>query len=210
MSDKILGILVPYYKNSEQCKVAFQQLMKKLNKQVDDNMILYIYEDGQYSSWLREYKNKNIIIESDVVNKGVSHARNKGLDYLVNKVRYILFLDSDDDVSDNYLSVILDHCMDNTHEVIESTFYVNDQKASFNPRVIRSGAAGSAIQTKIIGNIRFNEDLQIAEDTTFMNTVIDLTKHRKVHAKTNYIYQYGINQNSLIMRYNRKEIKEER
>ena len=210
MNDKILGILIPYYKNSEQSKYAFQQLMAKLNKQVNENMILYVYEDGQYSSWLRNFKNKNIIVESNFINKGVSYARNKGIDYLINKVRYILFIDSDDDVSDDYLSVILDHCMDNTHEVIESTFYVNDQKASFNPKVVRSGVAGSAIQTKIIGDIRFNEELQIAEDTTFMNTVIDLTKHRKVHAKTNYIYQFGINQNSLIMRYNRKEIKEER
>ena len=210
MNKKTLGIAIPYYKNSEQCELAFKRLMDSLNKQLNDDMILYIYEDGQISKWLDFYKKSNTKIEQCVENKGVAYARNKALDYLIDKVNYILFIDSDDIVEENYLEVMYNYCSDATHEIVESTFHINGTPSGFNPKVIRSGVAGSALKTSIIGNIRFNEKLQIAEDTTFMNTVIDLSKYRKIHAPTIYIYQYGINDNSLIMRYNRKEIREER
>lgn len=211
MNKKTLGIIIPYYKNSEECEIAFRNLMGVLNNQLTDDMILFIWEDGQYSEWLQMFKKNNILVEGcSNINYGVSVARNKGINYLIDKVEYILFIDSDDRVADNYLKVMCEYCADKTHEVIESTFYVNRDKAQFNPNLVRSGVAGSAIQTKIIGDIRFDERLQIAEDTTFMNSIIDLSKHRKKHAPTNYYYQYGINPNSLIMRYNRKDIRKER
>ena len=211
MSKKTLGIIIPYYKNSEECEIAFKKLMGTLSKQLTDDMILFVWEDGQYSEWLQMFKKNNILVEGcSNINYGVSLARNKGIEYLIDKVEYILFIDSDDMIADDYLKVMCEYCADNTHEVIESTFYVNKEVAQFNPNLVRSGVAGSAIQTKIIGDIRFKENLQIAEDTTFMNSVIDLSKHRKKHAPTNYYYQYGINPNSLIMRYNRRDIRKER
>lgn len=211
MNKKTLGIIIPYYKNSEECEIAFKKLMETLEKQLTDDMILYVYEDGQYSEWLYKYaKPDKVIYTSCDENKGVSWARNSGIDYLIDNVEYILFLDSDDMVADDYLKVMCEYCADNTHEIIESTFYVKDQPSTFLPNVVRSGVAGSAIQTKIIDDIRFKENLQIAEDTTFMNEVCDLSKYRKKHAPTKYYYQYGINPNSLIMRYNRKEIRKER
>ena len=206
MLERILQIK---YNNST-CEYLLVADCESLNKQLNDDMILYIYEDGQISEWLDFYKKSNTKIEQCVENKGVAYARNKALDYLVDKVNYILFIDSDDIVENNYLEVIYKYCLDGIYEIVESTFYVNGTQAGFNPNAVRTGVAGSALKTSIIGNIRFNEKLQIAEDTTFMNAVIDLSKYRKIHAPTIYIYQYGINDNSLIMKYNRKEIKEER
>lgn len=210
MNKKTLGIIIPYYKNSEECEIAFKRLMQDLNKQLTNDMILCIYEDGQYSEWLKEYDKPNVKRISVLENKGVSYARNVCLDYLIGKVEYILFIDSDDLVENNYLQVMYEYCADNTHEIIESTFLVNGQLAAFNRNAIRCGVAGSALQTKIIGNKRFDEKLQIGEDTTFMNNVCDLTKYRKKHAPTQYIYQLGINNNSLTMLHSRKEIGKER
>ena len=210
MNKKTLGIAIPYYKNSEQCEIAFKRLIDSLDNQLNDDMILYVYEDGQISKWLDFYKKSNIKIEQCVENKGVAYARNKALDYLIDKVNYILFIDSDDIVENNYLEVIYKYCLDGTYEIVESTFYVNGTQAAFNPNAVRTGVAGSALKTSIIGDIRFDKKLQIGEDTTFMKNVVDLSKYRKIHAPTNYIYQYGLNDNSLIMRYNRKEIKEKR
>lgn len=208
---KMLGIVIPYYKNSEECELAFRRLMVMLNKQLTDDMILFIWEDGQYSEWLQMFKKNNILVEGcSNINYGVSVARNKAIDYLIDKVEYILFLDSDDMVEDNYLKIMYEYCADMTHEVVESTLVINGQTATYDPNVIRSGVAGSAIKTSIIGDKRFIENWQVEEDTNFMNKVIDLPKHRKRHAPTKYYYQYGINQNSLIMRYNRKEIGKER
>ena len=212
MNKKTLGIIIPYYKNSEECEIAFKRLMETLNKQLTNDMIMYIYEDGQFSEWLEPYRLFiNIVVKGDdKVNKGVSYARNQGIDYLIDKVNYILWLDSDDMVEDNYLKVMYEYCADMTHEIVESTIVIKDQIAKYDPKLIRCGVAGSALQTKIIGNIRFDESLQIGEDTKFMHDVIDLTKYRKRHAPTKYFYQLGINNNSLTMLHSRNEIRKER
>lgn len=210
MSKKTMGIIIPYYKNSEECEEAFKSLMDVLAKQVTDDMILFVWEDGQLSKWLQKYNNENIIISGSTTNHGVSFARNQGIEYLIKRVNYILFIDSDDMVDDDYLEVMRNYCADATHEVVESTFFVNEVPASFNSNLVRSGAAGSALKCDILQDVRFKENMQIAEDTTFMNEAIDLKRHRKIHAPTKYIYKYGANPNSLIMRYNRKEIEEKR
>lgn len=211
MNKKVLGILIPYYCNSEECEKTFQQLMIKISQQLTDDMILYIYEDGQISDWLDEYKNKNnIVIIQNKVNKGVSYARNKGLDYLIPKVNYILFLDSDDIISNNFLQITYEYCADNSHEIIEPKFYIKTFPTPYEPDKVRCGCAASAIQTKIIGNIRFEDKLQIGEDTKFMKDVCDLTKYRKKLTPAEYFYQFGINNNSLTKLYERKEIEKER
>lgn len=210
MNKLVLGILIPYYKNSDECETTFKHLMTKLSQQINDKMILYVYEDGQKSNWLLEYQKDNIIIKGSTKNKGVSFARNKGIDYLINKVNYILFLDSDDMISNNFLENTYEYCADNTHEIIEPNFYIKEFKMPYEQNKVRSGCAASAIQTKIIGDIRFDEKLQIGEDTKFMKDVCDLTKYRKKLSKADYIYQFGINNNSLTKRRERKEIEKER
>ena len=213
MSKRCLGIAIPYYKNSEQCEVEFKKLMQCLEPQLTDDMMLCIYEDGQKSDWLCEYGQrnyKNITVIYCETNKGVSFARNTIIDYLIDEVDYILFLDSDDKVADNYLTKVHEYCADRTHEIIETTFFINGTLMRYNPKEVRSCAASSAIATKIIGEHRFKENIQIGEDTEFMNEIVDLTKYRKKYCPVEYYYQLGVNPNSLIKRYERKEIDKER
>lgn len=206
--NKTLGVLIPYYKNSEECELRFKKLMECLVPQLTDDMILYVYEDGQVSEWLKKYKQPNIVIKSCRKNKGVSVARNSGIDYLIDKVEYILFIDSDDMVENNYLTKVHEYCADRSHDIIETTFYIKDQLMEYNPKEVRSCAASSAIRVNVIGNHRFDENVQIGEDTRFMNEIVDLKKYRKKYCKTDYYYQLGTNPNSLIKRYERKEIGE--
>lgn len=210
MNKKVLGIAIPYFRNVIQCEEPFKKLMEILANNMVDGVIIYIYEDGQTSEWLKQYENENIIVESCNINYGVGYARNKCLDYLLDKVNYILFIDSDDRVDDDYVKVMHEYCADNSHDIIESGMYIKDQKIEFNPKLIRCGVAGSALKTSIIGKHRFNESLNIAEDTNFMEDVIDLSKHRKKYAKTFYYYQLGINNDSLTMKYQRNEISKVR
>ena len=208
-----LAIAIPYYKNSEQCEKAFKKLMEQLNKQLTDDMFLYVYEDGQFSNWLWEYaqnKPQNIKIESNAKNRGVSFARNKMLNYLIDKSEYILYIDSDDYVDDNYLKVMYEYCADMTHEIIECTYIDYHKKFTFEKDKVRSGISGVAFKTSIVGDNRFDENRQIGEDTDFSYRVFDLKKYRKKLAKTTYYYQYGVNPNSLMKRYKRKEIGEMR
>lgn len=209
---KTLGICIPYYKNSGECEIKFRLLMEQIKEQLTDDMLLYIYEDGQVSDWLEEYKSHpNIQIIQNRINKGVSFARNVCLDDLVKKCLYVLFIDSDDKLSDNYLSKMHEYCADNTHDIIESAFMFKGNLYPFQPNVKRSGCAGSALRTKMIGAYRFDERLQVGEDTKFMNELIDFRKHRKKYCKDAiYYYNYGANPNSLIMLHERKEIGKER
>lgn len=218
MNKKAIGVAIPYYKNSEECETNFKELMMSIvnqliNPKVSNNIVIYIYEDGQFSNWLWEYSKKSpdiIKVKSVAKNKGVSVARNYLLDQLIDKVEYILFLDSDDKIDDDYLRVMYEYCADMTHEVIEPIFQENKFESKYNKNLIRCGVAGEAIKTSIIGDIRFDETRQIAEDCDFSHTVIDLTKHRKRNAKTKYYYQLGANPNSLTMKYKRNEIGERR
>lgn len=212
MNKKTLGILIPYYRNNDVCEREFKILVKLLKQQLNDDMILYIYEDGQYSSWLyEEFEDfSNVIIKSDTTNHGVSYAKNQILNYLINKVKYILFLDSDDYLDDDYLTKVWEYCADNTHDIIETLFSINNKLNEFKREEIRSTPVGSAIKVEVIGKNRFQENVQIGEDTDFMNTIVDLNKHRKKLCRTIYYYQLGINQNSLTVRYQRNEIKRER
>lgn len=210
MNRKVLGILIPYYKNSQACEDAFKELMEQLDQQLTGDMLLYIYEDGQTSDWLYEYQSFNVKIVSNDTNKGVSHARNEGIDYLIDKVEYILFMDSDDKVSDDYLDMMYKYCADRTHEFVESSFNVNGVLTTYDSKLVRSTPVGTAVKVEVINWHRFDETLQIGEDTNFIHDICDLNLYRKRHAPTCYFYQLGINNDSLTMRYQRNEIDKER
>lgn len=207
---KTLGIAIPYFRITCHCDDIFKKLMNQLDEQLTDDMIIYIYEDGQESDWLKEYIKENIIVETNNINYGVSYARNKCLDYLIDKVDYILYIDSDDRLDDDYLEKMCKECKKGKYEIYESGFYVNEQRCTYDENVIRCGVSGSAIKTDIIGDVRFNNKLQIGEDTDFMGKIFDIKKHKKKFVDTNYYYQYGINEFSLIKRYQNKMIDKER
>ena len=40
MNKKTLGIIIPYYKNSEECEIEFKELIEQLLPQLTDDMIL--------------------------------------------------------------------------------------------------------------------------------------------------------------------------
>lgn len=207
--DKILGIAIHYYCNSIEAEKAFKDLMRiDLINQVNDKVLVYIYEDGQISPWLEEYKsNKNIVIEQCIINKGISYVRNKCLEYLKDKVDYILFIDSDDIISSNYIEEMYKACKSKKYDIVESTFIRHGVEHIYNDNEVRTCVAGSAFKSNMLGDLRFDEDLQVGEDTKFFKELVDLSKHKKYYCKDAiYYYNFGVNPNSLIMRFNRGEI----
>lgn len=207
--NKILGIAIHYYCNSIEAEKAFNDLMRiDLINQINDNVLVYIYEDGQISPWLEEYKsNDNIVIEQCIINRGISYARNKCLEYLKDKVDYILFIDSDDIISSNYIEEMYKACKSKKYDIVESTFIRHGVKHIYSDNEVRTCVAGSAFKSDMLGDLIFDEDLQVGEDTKFFKELVDLSKHKKYYCKDAiYYYNYGVNPNSLIMRFNRGEI----
>lgn len=204
MKKKPIGFIIPYYKNTEKCEIYFKELMETIFKQIatTERVMIVVVEDGQTSEWLNKYKIPQIKIHRNKTNKGVSYCRNWGIDYLIDKVNYIGFIDSDDYINEDFLKTMGSYANDHTHELLEPLLYINEQRAGFTKEgQIRNAVWGYAFETKIIGNKRFDENLQYAEDAEFNHSVIDLQKQRKVCVPAIYYYYYKRNPLSLSARY---------
>ena len=197
-----LGILIPYYKNSPECEVAFKKLMKTLKKQVGGNIWVLICEDGQYSEWLYNYK-EHIEILSSKINHGVSLCRNALLLWAGKDFDYLMFLDSDDMIDCDFISKMYEAASSGNYDMITSRFIYN-KKEMFYPK--RCNVAGICLRTEFIEGLSFDTDYNISEDTLFINEVYE--RNPKIYQiDSNYYYNYGVNPNSLMMRFERSEIK---
>lgn len=196
-----LGILIPYYKNSEACEVYFKKLMKTLEKQVGGNIWVLICEDGQYSEWLYNYKG-HIDILSSKVNHGVSLCRNALLLWAGNDFDYIMFIDSDDMIDCDFVSKMYEAASTGNYDMITSRFIYN-KKEMFYPK--RCNVAGICLRTEFIEGLSFDTDYNVSEDTIFINEVYDRNP-RIGNIDSNYYYNYGVNENSLMKRFERSEI----
>lgn len=201
-----LGILIPYYKNSEECEVAFKKLMKTLEKQIGGNITLFIYEDGQYSEWLDNYEVSydNICCYSELKNNGVSYSRNYCLEvFRHNKFDYIMFIDSDDMIDCDFITKMYTEASTGNYDMILSRFIMNKKEMIYPARC---NVAGICLRTKFIEGLNFNVDYNISEDTLFIQEVYKRNPRIGI-IDSNYYYNYGINPNSLMMRFERSEIK---
>lgn len=208
-----LGIVIPYFENSDQARDLFKELMKKINEQLKktDKVKVLIVEDGQESIWLNSFENKKLAILRLKENKGVSAARNCGIDYFRDKCDYVGFIDADDDIADDYLDRLGAYASDGTHELLEARANVNGtltDNIDYNKH--RNGVWGYAFKYNMLGSEKFDEHLQFNEDADFMGRVADLRKYRKVIVPTVYFYEYGRNPNSITRRYNAKIISKNR
>lgn len=109
-----LSIIIPYYKTLNETI----KLLKTLEKQITNVVEVIIIDDGCNETQLDlEYKlnltHNGFYTIHLVENVGLSEARNKGLELACGE--YVTFIDSDDNVSDDYIETIL-------HKIYETDF----------------------------------------------------------------------------------------
>lgn len=187
--DLLISIIIPYYKAySETIK-----LLETLIPQLEQTEILII-DDGCNETRLNDfiyqekYKDKwnNIHIWHLFENSGgASVPRNIGLDNANGK--YICFIDSDDMISDNYLDTIIKK----TKEVWDYC-YISWKSQKMNIIIYNEPPKWNCCvwnciyKKELIGNVRFREDLKMAEDYWFNKEV---RKGKKANIiETLYIY----------------------
>ena len=157
-----LSIITPYYKTLEYTK----KLAKIIEPQLTSECEWIIVDDGCNEIELDKLKAKVIHQE----NGGVSNARNKGLD--IAKGEYIVFIDSDDIVKQNYIEVILnkineeqfDYCFFSWEATgrNKGQYIIKDHPESWNTSVWNC-----IYKRETVGNSRFPEDKQIGEEIEF-------------------------------------------
>ena len=180
---KLLSILIPTYNRNE----SLIKLLQKLQPQIQDEVEVIVIDDHsdnqlklEFPSWL-----KYIVLEEN--SGGASIPRNVGLDNA--KGQYITFIDSDDDVSSDYVKVILDKIKNSefdycyiswkcrTHSVI-----IKDEPPTWNCCVWNC-----IYKKSLIGNERFKPELKMAEDYDFN---IRVRKGKKANI-TKILYYYN-------------------
>ena len=185
-----LSIIIPYYETYELTKKLLDSLIPQSNNEIEIILIDDGCNEKRFYDYLvkKSFHNFKLIYQE---NKGVSEARNKGLDKATGK--YIAFIDSDDMVMPNYIDTLLE--LINTRE--EDIIYFNWLDINTND-VIRHPENPSVWKAMYKKEIlpRFNETLKAREDYFFNE---ELNKHnysKYYYDKVLYIYNSG-RENSL-------------
>ena len=204
-----IGICIPFYNNSEQAKercIYLLETLKEQNFEIFCDVVVVI--DGPEIEELKKYDGKSgIKIIPLCLHRGVSAARNIGINYLQDReCKYIGFIDSDDSISGDYIMSAYEACEENKYDLLDARFVQGIEvfgTLEDNERqktLVRNGVVGTFVKSSLIGDKRFDETMLVGEDTDFINRVIDLKVHKKGLFKGIYIYNYGVNPNSIIMR----------
>lgn len=190
-----LSIIIPYYN----VKTYTDELLDCLAPQIREDVEVILIDDGSeepyktHHEWCRIYRQKN---------KGVSSARNKGLDLATGG--YIAFIDSDDIVAGDYINRIFskmpfDYC-DLSWKSLPGGQQFEQRLTHDGDRLRNPSAVTRVFSRAAIGDTRFNVKKQAAEDAEFTMKVC--RPDASVKVITDYMYFYRTaTPNSLTKRY---------
>ena len=216
--EELISVIIPVY-NVEK---YLNKCLDSVISQTYNNIEIILIDDGSPDKCgviCDEYskKDKRIkVIHKN--NEGVSIARNLGIEKA--KGEYITFIDSDDYVEKNYIETLYKMCKKNNSDMsICGTIDVNEtgkivsESKKINKNMTNVEALQELLEEKhfnnvvwaklyklsLLDNIKFKENIKIAEDIDVIYKVLDKTT--KVSIDTNNIlYYYRIRKNSVTQR----------
>lgn len=208
MVKKILSIVIPVY-NAEN---YVTELLNDFMKQSLEKVEIILIDDGSKDNSFdicNEYAKKN---ESVVVfhqeNQGASAARNKGIEMA--KGKYIVFVDSDDRISENFVENICSICEQEHADLIQFDAYIKKSEEISERKVkLEEGYArledyyyhvlnqevnepwDKAYKAEIIHahSICFNTKMTIGEDVSLTLDFLTYVNTVYVHHSANYYYE---------------------
>lgn len=204
-NSKFVSIVIPVYQAKDTLRKCVQSCLTQKNLEPSELEILLI-DDGstdgssELCDQLATEDEHGRIIVRHIVNHGVSHARNLGIDTA--KGRFIVFVDSDDFVSEGFVDNMMKRADEETAIVDETMSYSGNQKINgfqyIENAVLNANTHvwGKLFDRKAIveGNVRFNEKLTIGEDLMFLlDLAVYLGKRRCIRCITEEDYVYTDN-----------------
>lgn len=162
--------------------------LESIFEQTYKNIKIICVNDGSTDSSLsilNNYKDKIIILNQK--NKGVSSARNLGLDYIFKNFKdcYISFIDCDDYIDSDYFEILVKMLEDNSSDIVCASFLYqyNEKNKKFNQingdkifssfeankillrdETVQSHSHCKLFVSKVWNGIRFPEDISWMED----------------------------------------------
>lgn len=183
-----LSIIIPYYNTLEYTKRLFEVLEPQLTDEVE----VLIIDDGCNEKELDNLKATVIHLPTNSGRAG--RPRNVGLDQA--KGDYVAFIDSDDMVSEDYISEILKKISKNPDVIYLSwKSKVHEIIITNRPPKWNCAVWCRVYKREVIGNVRFKENLIIAEDWWFVHDI----KVNSSLSITKQIYIYTIGREGSLM-----------
>ena len=180
-----LSIIIPYYKTYEETT----KLLDILVPQLKESEIILI-DDGCHEERLDKYSDNINIIHLEE-NGGLSHARNVGIKEA--KGEYIVFVDSDDLVANDYIETLLDKIKTSEFDYC----YFSWKALNSNLRVIINDepptwnwAVWNAIYKKDYVEL-FDENIRIYEDVPGQQKMRPKNGKKEIINKILYYYNDG-------------------
>lgn len=202
MKHPILSVVIPTYN----CSKLLSSLLCKLRLLIglSDEVEVIVIDDGSTEdmSWLDCMNWARVFHLTK--NYGVSHARNFG----VEKARgdYVTFVDSDDEVLDNFVTTILWSIESTPVDILDFKVLCEDGSNMFH----WGCTWGKAFNRKFISNTQFNEEMITGEDEDWYRRLLRLDPAIVQVAETIYFYHWSANPDSLCKRRNRGEFNKEK
>lgn len=219
-----VSIIIPVYNTEQYINKCIQSIMN----QTYENIEIIVINDGSTDNSLNkilelsEMDNRIIIINS--ANKGVSNARNLGLEKSTGK--YITFIDSDDWIEKEYveklvvnleqtecdLSICYFDNEDNYYNVIEKNKYLIDNKQKMYSELLKNPYLSGFLWNKVFkseiiknNNLKFDTDIHINEDLLFVCEYLEYCS--KIIVDETVLYHYIIRRNSALnSKFSKKQI----
>lgn len=170
----LLSIIIPAYNTQRYLSDLIKNFSRQIKKLSNPNEVEIIIIDGSDEDYTEYYKNYPVIYHKKI-NDTAAALRNYGINHTTGK--YIVFVDSDDQVADNFLSAILDKiktsrdfdCCYYSWRIVgryRETNIITDKPLKWN----------WCLWTRVwsreyIGDVRFPENMNVAEDELFIREV---------------------------------------
>lgn len=206
-----VSIIVPCYNVSKYVSKCVDSL---LNQKTDVKYEIILVNDGSIDETLdiiNSYKdNKITVINQD--NMGMAAARNTGV--RISKGKYLLFVDSDDFVSDNYVDILYQKAVSENADIVGTeykTFESNEKKAKKRISIKNEndiGKMNGCFWGKIFSRSLFNNIYEPEgywyEDTLVKHILLPMSKKTIVTKGAFYFYRHN---NSGLIRSSQKKYR---
>lgn len=188
--NKKVSVIIPCYNSGQFITVCLDSIPKR-----DDIEIICI-NDGSTDNTLnklKEYKKlcyPNLIIINYSTNKGVSYARNKGLNKAIGD--YILCIDSDDTIVSSVFNEIVDEELNNFIDIVFYNMIDNNGEVyEVNPHTAMNRVGCfKFVRAEFIGKTRYKVGLQRGEDSIFHQQLICKCPNIRCTDKVMYEYNF--------------------
>lgn len=200
----LVSVIIPAYNVEDYVEKCLESIITQTYKNIEIIIIDDGSTDGTYEKCLKFTHIDHRVKLYTQKNKGVSAARNYGIERASGQ--YICFVDSDDQISPYYVEVMLKNIMDTNSDIslIQYTRHLPMDSLSNKEREVWNYKEGlikclsmtppiccvccKMYKKQILKDLRFDENIQIAEDKYFF--YMSLTRCKKIVYQDIALYYY--------------------